>query len=295
MLYEELLAITKDNSLNEVLNGAYIIDASNVWQYIKQQGQQLTNDDFPNVAPPFERMFIEYRDEVRKIGMAIRSFDLQEYAFEDVFPQLKEQPCNPVGARWVSIFVLFVRDDSGFLILEEKGPSIEAANWFIVIDGNGRICKDARTGGDCIVVHYPSQVEDPQSTIGWTMATPLLTLAFMHCKNVTVIPKGQGTRAGKRHRHGPRLRYHVLEIEPMKKILRTEGNSEQHGLKKALHICRGHFKDYRESGLFGRNKGIYWWDAHVRGDINTGVVDKDYSVNPSKDISLPGNEDSQGQ
>jgi len=30
-------------------------------------------------------------------------------------------------------------------------------------------------------------------------------------------------------------------------------------------VYRGHFKDYREKGLFGRHKGLFWWSSHVRG------------------------------
>jgi hypothetical protein len=41
---------------------------------------------------------------------------------------------------------------------------------------------------------------------------------------------------------------------------------------------RGHFKDYSVKGLFGRYKGVYWWDSQVRGEVNGGVVDKDYRV-----------------
>ena len=66
----------------------------------------------------------------------------------------------------------------------------------------------------------------------------------------------------------------------MKKVLREEGKSEETGLKHALHICRGHFKDYRDGkGLFGRYKDIYWWESQVRGNGEHGVVLKDYNVN----------------
>jgi len=33
-----------------------------------------------------------------------------------------------------------------------------------------------------------------------------------------------------------------------------------------------------ERGLFGQQKGLYWWDAHVRGTAERGVVVKDYEV-----------------
>jgi len=49
-----------------------------------------------------------------------------------------------------------------------------------------------------------------------------------------------------------------------------------------LHITRGHFKDYRDGkGLFGKYQGLFWWDQHVRGDPDNGVVLKDYHVDPT--------------
>lgn len=122
------------------------------------------------------------------------------------------------------------------------------------------------------------------------MSVALLTISFMHCKNVVQRVVAPPPRLSKRHkeRHGRLLfSYRVLEIEPMKQVLRAEGRSEEVGLAKALHICRGHFKDYRERGLFGRNKGLYWWDQHVRGSIEAGVAAKDYEVKaPSDDKGL---------
>jgi hypothetical protein len=69
----------------------------------------------------------------------------------------------------------------------------------------------------------------------------------------------------------------------MKEILRREGQVEHTGLKKALHIVRGHFKDYTKgSGLFGKYQGIYWWDAHVAGDLKLGTLAKTYKVDVSQ-------------
>jgi hypothetical protein len=40
--------------------------------------------------------------------------------------------------------------------------------------------------------------------------------------------------------------------------------------------------DYREGGgLFGKHKGVYWWEHHLRGDVEHGIVDKDYSMGPN--------------
>jgi len=70
-----------------------------------------------------------------------------------------------------------------------------------------------------------------------------------------------------------------LEIEPMKKVLKSEGNIDEVGLQRALHICRGHFKDYSNGkGLFGKHKGLYWWDSTVRGTESEGKIIKDYNI-----------------
>jgi hypothetical protein len=69
----------------------------------------------------------------------------------------------------------------------------------------------------------------------------------------------------------------------MKRILKTEGNIESEGLKRALHICRGHFSTYsEEKPLFGRVAGTFWIPAHTRGQIKEGVVISDYKVSPKE-------------
>jgi hypothetical protein len=119
-------------------------------------------------------------------------------------------------------------------------------------------------------------------TANWYFIYPgLLALSFLHCKNVTLAtntPPAKLSRAHEKRRGHSLMTFKTLEIEPMKKVLRHEGRSETTGLKKALHICRGHFKDYSKHGLFGKYKGLYWWESHVRGSVDEGVVVKDYNV-----------------
>lgn len=116
----------------------------------------------------------------------------------------------------------------------------------------------------------------------FSMVRPaLLAICFMHCKNVIVetqrVDEALQNRTIKRHGI-PLTVYKVLNIEPMKTILKAaEHNST--GVKRPLNICRGHFKDYREnSGLFGKVKGLWWWDSHVRGSAEHGVSEHDYNV-----------------
>ena len=58
-----------------------------------------------------------------------------------------------------------------------------------------------------------------------------------------------------------------------------------------MHICRGHFKDFREgTGLFGKLKGMYWWNQQLRGAPEFGVCDKDYQIEPVQSGMKEGND-----
>lgn len=115
------------------------------------------------------------------------------------------------------------------------------------------------------------------------IAIAMTVFAFMNCKNVirrdeteSLAPSAKWIRRQK----APQIKYHVLDINPMKEVLRTEGGIEENGLKKALHICRGHFATYtEEKPLFGHFVGTVWVPAHVRGRVENGLVLKDYRVN----------------
>lgn len=111
----------------------------------------------------------------------------------------------------------------------------------------------------------------------------LFALSFVHCKNVTVeerVPNPKLAKKQLKHRGVPKLSYHVLMIEPMRKVLREEGDlGTKSDLHRALHICRGHFKDYRDgAGLFGKHREVYWWEQNIRGSKKAGLTLKDYKV-----------------
>lgn len=77
------------------------------------------------------------------------------------------------------------------------------------------------------------------------------------------------------------VKFRVLQIEPMNEYLRRRQSPKKAPLNAtALHIRRGHFKDYRQgAGLFGKVKGLFWWDMSAAGGMHAGVVIKEYAVN----------------
>ncbi len=126
---------------------------------------------------------------------------------------------------------------------------------------------------------FNAEIENWMSLFG----PAFLALSFLHCKNVKVAretPPAPLSRAFQKRHGRPLVRFHTLQITPMRKVLEREGNAATAGLRKALHICRGHFKTFTPDGkLFGRLSGTYWWDAHVRGSREQGLLLKDYEVN----------------
>ena len=109
-----------------------------------------------------------------------------------------------------------------------------------------------------------------------------LAMTFAHCKNVKIQEHHTPPKvAAKRKKAGkpPGISYKTLLIDPMKEVLRTEGNIERNGLKKALHNVRGHFATYTEDKpLFGKVTGTFWKPMHVRGNKKHGEVKKDYAI-----------------
>ena len=134
----------------------------------------------------------------------------------------------------------------------------------------------------------PDAVQAWGDNIAQNMFPVLLTLSFMHCKNVDLRPVTPPEKLSRKHRkqHGHELvRYHVLDVEPIRRVLDKYRKGTREDLRRALHICRGHFKTFTpDAPLLGRGVGTYWWAPHVRGSKETGIVLKDYRVGAPREL-----------
>jgi hypothetical protein len=250
--------------------------------------------EFPSLAPPWPRFFIEttHPDGVAHASSYEAWTDQSFRAWGHLFEvsEVSSQP-DPMAfkpdVRWVVVATLVAELDKGDVL----APLVK---WTFAL----------RADGERSDFRVPGEEGWTSGTAEWASAewerlgpfaekemfsvacanlldAAFLAISMMHCKNVAlaeVVPPAALSKARERRKGLPLLRYYELEIEPMKKVLRSEGRIAETGLNQALHICRGHFKDYRKSGLFGRHKGLYWWDQHARGDADFGVVVKDYSI-----------------
>lgn len=228
----------------------------------------------PPCRPPYRIAFVECcvaNSEVSQLGWVVCAFDMRTWL---------ERAAQYAGEGWRNEDP----DDIGVLLWEigarKNGKTVWPRRVIKVVLTPAGIVKDARLsqfGG--------RHVSDNDKTVHATMYAgyiPFLTFAFMNCKNVVKrdttcehSPDAKWLRLQKQ----PEIRYHVLDINPMKEVLRKEGDIEHNGLKRALHICRGHFSTYTdEKPLFGKVSGTFWVPSHVRGSMEQGIVDKDYRV-----------------
>lgn len=248
---------------------AQVVIADNIHSYVNkhlaeecEEGQRVDLRGFPPFNPPFDSMFIEWKSDTgRLVGMWVLVIDSTEKAFNAFLARLASQ------------------DDRH----KVKYVCFAAAIW----SHGGRVAY----GGSHMLFYLDevrrevslqkSSRDDPFFSgilpVGW------MTVGFMNCKNVVKqdVTASEGpSEKWIRRQKTAEIRYHILDINPMKEVLKTEGGIETSGLKKALHICRGHFVTYTEERpLFGHIAGTFWKPAHVRGNEKSGIVDKDYRVN----------------
>lgn len=264
------------------------VQIDNVADYIlgdAKVGQSWSlTEDFPTLAPPFELAWYEYRRPP-----TIPSIRAITDSDDDKVPGLPDQ---------IGVLVEGVRtEDGGFVSryyvystvakMAIRGPFV----FQIGCDEHGRATPD---GISVEVLHNVSDFER-RTRMYWEAGADLLVPVLMatsllHSKNVTIereSPIEAGLQRHHRRRYGTdRIRFHLLHIEPMRRVLRdagAESDAAGAGLQVAMHIRRGYFGDYREGrGLFGKYHGIYWWDQMVKGKASAGLVTKEYVVHPAK-------------
>jgi hypothetical protein len=236
----------------------------------------------PNAAPPFGRYFMFGYSPLYRAGGDEVHLNAEMGAFFDSAKSpdgswaVTARICGGRRATWQNVSLSFhVNADGGvdhaarFLLSSDGGFNLAKALAYKASElsqKHGRVVTPEQVASAEVDVIYPF----------------LVATSILHCKNVTARrvhpPEKLAKAAAKRGR--PIYSYSVLDLKPMRRILDGEGGMG-HGasLAKALHVCRGHFKDYRDgAGLFGRVKGLFWWEQSLRGNVANGVHVKDYRV-----------------
>jgi hypothetical protein len=269
MFIDRIFATNEHKVINEHMEkpGIACFEVNNVAQYIKNKNQDKF--DIPVIRPPFELCWFEWLTpkfhthmwESGADNKPIKDFDVTLKTEGNLIYSVKE------NSGLISLVTFTFSED----ILGNIYPG--GAQGIVQINEMGKpIMMDNYHGGMLANALSPEVA---------------MSLGFLNCKNVlvekTIIPNKLQISRQKKGKQ-PLITFHTLNIRPMVRLLRELGQSETKGLKYALHICRGHFKDFSKSGgLFGKYKGLYWWDAQVRGKISEGIVLKDYKISAEKE------------
>jgi hypothetical protein len=238
--------------------------------------------DFPNLAPPFPFFWAEHRMTTRIHSKAKGDTDMSALVgtkgrigalVHAVLPDQMDYTGDlPPGTHWVLWCELFI--DYG-----RKGdfPTGPHGGVFFCIDAEGH-CLDR----PWMKAFSTDDDADAMRSLMTFFHPTLLAVSFLHCKNVEIVenevPKPLAKKFHARTGRWP-VKYKTLIIEPLKQILRHEGKSDSVGVAKAMHICRGHFKDYREGrGLFGKYHQLVWQPSIVRGTRGESAPPREIQV-----------------
>ena len=263
--------------LRQIVRTAPILVADNVFAFYfagVANGTWETAKDFPCVVPPWPECFIEWAVDCTKEGeLERRMLGTVQLGAAVICRDLRQ----PGIARDSMKSLCAQHPDVGWAIQLTSTISVRGnAPWTV-----GQVWMATNKAGTVLGYSESIRFKDGKQ-LNLSINPALLALSFLNCKNVACADAtAEIGPAAKwlRRKKAPEIRYHVLDINPMKAVLRNEGGSESNGLKKALHICRGHFATYTEDKpLFGRVVGTVWKPMHVRGSEDEGVVLKDYRV-----------------
>jgi len=277
----------------------FVVKNQNVWEYFQAHMMHDKNlsANCPNVAPTMPNMWFEWLAETKsildpasgerrsgrlKIGVLCSAEDMTLIGPEDAEPILdryREHGINPAQeTRWSVMGMVFSQ------IMEPgKLPHILGVIAWRV-GHNGELLPSGENNGFSYMLrpHAGQRLDDFGGTMAIGARACWLALSLMHCKNVPIfksppIPDAL-RRARERRGKPPLFRHHTLIIDPSRAVTRGQATENAGSGGTALHICRGHFKNYGERGLFGKFNGTYWWPMHSRGSAALGVVEKDYEV-----------------
>jgi len=275
-----------------------VILANNVSEYYFMGNPKEVWDrgDFPNVAPPFERMWFEWdvtgtansEGKIVRMGEGYRSGMMVDSVSDKSSMEEALRTCVAKGflverdPKWMCFGEVFMRRDGRpyrfcrlVWCVDDEGQYIGFGNGKFIVILEHEQEKAVRDGHDGDKIF---------SVMTMMTHVPFLAMSFMHCKNVELekgpaIPVALQKARAKKGKH-QLFRYKTLIVEPIRKMVEEHVGGDISMTRKALHICRGHFKDYRQRGLFGKVRGTFWWGMQTRGAISDGVVEKKYDVMP---------------
>jgi len=107
---------------------------------------------------------------------------------------------------------------------------------------------------------------------------------LMNCKNVKLLLTKQSRKERrwiKHHYDKPAITYRTLVLDPSKGPKKRPDDQDIPLWENRMHLVRGHMRDFRRKGLFGKYFGMYYCPSHLRGNPDKGAIKSNYEVQES--------------
>lgn len=280
----------------DTLTQAEVFKIDNIAKYYFDlyEEKQWSVADFPNVAPPFDCYWMEFK------GV--------DY-WDTLDPELVPRQIHGKCFESCGVLVRALMPNAKTLLFGENGNEV-AVKWatqytfvvkherFDVPKVSARVIAALNERGEFVGWDKPSQMQgevfeddisdEGKSNLLYFMARMILlptflATSFLHCKNVKQIVGEIAPKVAKKYKAKTGrdlVQFKTLDIAPMRETLRrASAEDADMGLKRALHVCRGHFATYTaDRPLFGKRVGTFWVPQHIRGKSEYGAVVKDYRL-----------------
>lgn len=254
-----------------------LIDVTNIGAWLRKRQGVTTLDDIPTLRGPFETAWYEcsYPNARASFGAFWMSLP------EEILPEIKaaqERALGPTafdpeeGCETLEVVRCYMS-------LDGKEGVTHIGGYYFQTGERGRLLRwDIDQHCACEIHASNEMTIDDFYHVTFPM---LYAVGLLNCKNVDTVDVDvpeKVKRARLRRGKNPGVRHKVLRVRPMtSRPLSSSPTAETQGIMP-LHLSRGHFKDYRDKGLFGRRHGVYWWAPHVRGKEINGEIEKTYKI-----------------
>lgn len=276
---DRLLRFIKD------IRQATFFDIQNVADYYftYPEDKWQSGRDF-TLAPPFDFFATRYTMPTKNYPAELAGLEmLTVFRTVSYAPTTDMQimgdeinPYPPVlvpDARWHILAQLFSAEGR-----QVSPPS----DWFFAVYENGQMA----TYRDHLAL-WVTNTHNPGNQVmilaDSFIQVSFLALTFLHTKNVEIITPPPPTKKRLPRKVKFESRYHRLKVNAIGTKRESRGAGKQTGISQALHIVRGHFREYGpefgKGKLFGKYTGRYLVAGHFKGDLEIGAVAKDYEVN----------------
>lgn len=266
-----------------------VIKADNVCQYVLEHGLEQGWDDllsFKCSRPPFPKLVVQFPAPKfhTKVDVLITEMPKDLKVEAKATNERREAQEKVVGHFKEFQQALVERGLDRFLMFQIDPPINKGTITTIVgLDSNGAVlAKDDGTAFVRILTPAIAELQAADAS-DFSLTVGLATLNFLNCKNVETMdnpPSRQVRRHCERTGEPLPVTYKTLIIHPNMRRRREVQESGGFTMERALHIVRGHFKDYRQGRGLGKNggHGLWWWSPTVRGTSKERAIVKDYQV-----------------